>query len=179
MVATAYEMLTGGAVMTAVALAVGEGADLDLAAVPAEGYVAWLYLVLIGSLLGYTAYVFLLAHAPLSLVGTYAYVNPVVAVALGWLVLAEPVTAVVAVGGALVVVGVALVVSGERVPRRTSADRSRLGGEGRRTDGGHPRTSGEAEQPGLGPAPRAAEEPQERAGSLVGAEDWQTPGRSG
>jgi hypothetical protein len=94
----------------------------------------------------------LLAHAPLSLVGTYAYVNPVVAVALGWLILAEPVTAVVALGGALVVVGVALVVSGERVPRRD-----------------------------VGPGPRAAvaQEPQERPASLVGAEDWQTPGRSG
>jgi len=181
LVATAYEMLTGGAVMTAVALAVGEGADLDLAAVPAEGYLAWVYLVLVGSLLGYTAYVFLLAHAPLSLVGTYAYVNPVVAVALGWLILAEPVTAVVAVGGALVVVGVALVVSGERVPRRASGGPSSTDGEGSRTGGDHPRTSGGPEQPDVGPGPRAVvtQEPPERAASLVGAEDWQTPGRSG
>ncbi|HSK26067.1 MAG TPA: EamA family transporter [Jiangellales bacterium] len=114
LVATAYEMLMGGAVMTAVALAVGEGGDLDLTAIPREGYLAWVYLVLAGSLLGYTAYVFALAHAPLSLVGTYAYVNPVVAVALGAVILGEPVTAVVLGGGALVVAGVALVVSGER-----------------------------------------------------------------
>jgi len=179
LVATAYEMLTGGAVMTAVALAVGEGADLDLAAVPTEGYVAWIYLVLVGSLLGYTAYVFALAHAPLSLVGTYAYVNPVVAVTLGWLILAEPVTAVVVGGGALVVVGVALVVSGERVPRRASADRARTDRVGS-TDRDGSRTDGESEPPEGGSGPRAVvtEEPQERAASLVGGEDWQTPGPS-
>ena len=166
MVATAYEMLTGGAVMTAFALAVGEGADLDLSAVPTEGFVAWSYLVLAGSLLGYTAYVFALAHAPLSLVGTYAYVNPVVAVALGWLILAEPVTAVVVSGGALVVVGVALVVSGERLPRR-----------GSRADA---RTEGGPGQPDAQPSdgPGVAEGPARPPASLVGAQEWQTPGRS-
>jgi drug/metabolite transporter (DMT)-like permease len=76
--------------------------------------------VVFGSLLGFTAYAYALANAPLSLVGTYAYVNPVVAVVLGWAILAEPITAVVIGGGALVVLGVALVVSAER-PR--SADR--------------------------------------------------------
>ena len=68
----------------------------------------------VGSLVGYTAYVYLLSHAPLSLVGTYAYVNPVVAVFLGWLILNEPVTGVVVAGGLLVVLGVAFVVRGER-----------------------------------------------------------------
>jgi drug/metabolite transporter (DMT)-like permease len=68
-------------------------------------------------LLAYSAYSYLLANAPISLIGTYAYVNPVVAVFLGWLVLSEPVTAEIMIGGAVVVVGVALVVSAER--RRT------------------------------------------------------------
>jgi drug/metabolite transporter (DMT)-like permease len=122
MLATAYEMLAGGAIMTAVGLAVGEPSDLNAAVVPAEGWVALAYLVLVGSILGYTAYIFALGNAPLSVVGTYAYVNPVVAVVLGALILDEPVTAVVLGGGLLVVGGVALVLRGERAP--VAADES-------------------------------------------------------
>ncbi|MDX6281228.1 MAG: hypothetical protein QOH03_2299, partial [Kribbellaceae bacterium] len=66
----------------------------------------------------YSAYSYLLANAPISLIGTYAYVNPAVAVLLGWLILSEPVTAEIMIGGVIVVVGVALVVSAER--RRTT-----------------------------------------------------------
>jgi drug/metabolite transporter (DMT)-like permease len=117
MVATAYEMLAGGAIMTAVGLAVGEPSGFYAADVPAEGWVAMAYLVVVGSILGYTAYIFALGNAPLSVVGTYAYVNPVVAVILGALILDEPVTAVVLGGGLLVVVGVALVLGGERPAR--------------------------------------------------------------
>ncbi|HEU0213206.1 MAG TPA: EamA family transporter [Jiangellaceae bacterium] len=117
LLATGYEMLAGGAIMTGVGLVVGEGADVSLGEVPARGWVALAYLVVMGSLLGYTAYGFALANAPLSLVGTYAYVNPAVAVFLGWLILSEPITAVVLGGGLLVVAGVALVVGGERPPR--------------------------------------------------------------
>lgn len=124
LIATAYEMLAGGVIMTVVALVVGELGDLRPADVPARGWLALGYLVVVGSLLGYTAYVFALANAPLSLVGTYAYVNPVVAVFLGWLILSEPVTAIVLGGGLLVVVGVALVVSGER-PRPPAVDAER------------------------------------------------------
>ena len=116
MVTSAYEMLAAGAVMTIVSSATGAATDFDVAAIPIRGWVALAYLVLIGSLAGYTAYSYALAHAPLSLVGTYAYVNPVVAVLLGWAILAESVTAAVVGGGALVIAGVALVVSGERRP---------------------------------------------------------------
>ena len=87
---------------------------------PVNPWVALAYLVLIGSLAGYTAYSYALAHAPLSLVGTYAYVNPVVAVLLGWAILAESVTAGVVRGGALVNGGVGLVGSGERRPATPS-----------------------------------------------------------
>jgi drug/metabolite transporter (DMT)-like permease len=107
-------MLAGGAIMTLVSLVSGEAAQLNMSAVPAKGWIALGYLVLFGSILGYTAYGYALAHAPLSLVGTYAYVNPVVAVFLGWAILAEPITTIVVTGGALVVAGVALVVTGER-----------------------------------------------------------------
>ncbi|MBD0293447.1 MAG: EamA family transporter [Jiangellaceae bacterium] len=120
MLATAYEMLTGGAIMTAVGLVAGEANDVAISDVPARGWLALGYLVVVGSLLGYTAYVFALGNAPLSLVGTYAYVNPVVAVVLGWLILAEPITAVVLGGGLLVVLGVAVVVGSER-PQQPAA----------------------------------------------------------
>jgi drug/metabolite transporter (DMT)-like permease len=126
MLATAYEMLAGGAIMTAVGLAVGEPSDLNAAAVPAEGWVALAYLVLVGSILGYTAYIFALGNAPLSVVGTYAYVNPVVAVVLGALILDEPVTAVVLGGGLLVVGGVALVLRGERAPAAVDESEPRV-----------------------------------------------------
>src|SRR5918995_643803 len=83
LLATAYEMLMGGVIMTAVALVAGEVNGFTPGEVPARGWLALGYLIVVGSLLGYTAYVFALANAPLSLVGTYAYVNPVVAVFLG------------------------------------------------------------------------------------------------
>jgi drug/metabolite transporter (DMT)-like permease len=75
------------------------------------------YLIVVCSLLGFTAYAWLLTNVPLSLTATHAYVNPVVAVLLGWLVLSEPLGAPILAGGAVVVGAVVLVVSGER--RRT------------------------------------------------------------
>jgi drug/metabolite transporter (DMT)-like permease len=122
LVATAWEMALGGGALGLAGLAAGEAASLDVRAVPVGGWVALAYLVTVGSMLGYSAYVWLLANAPISLVATYAYVNPVVAVALGALLLAEPVTSVVLGGGALVVLGVALVVRVER-PRRSAGAR--------------------------------------------------------
>ena len=113
-VSTVYEMLTGGVVMVVVGSAAGGWSDLSLADVSADAWWAFAYLVTIGSIAGYGAFVWLLAHAPVSLVTTYAYVNPVVAVFLGWLILSEPVTGAVVAGGALAVIGVAMVVSGER-----------------------------------------------------------------
>jgi drug/metabolite transporter (DMT)-like permease len=124
-VAVSYEMLAAGVIMTGGSLTFGDGRTFSPAEVTTDGWIALGYLVVFGSLIGFTAYGYALANAPLSLVGTYAYVNPVVAVFLGWLILAEPVTAVVIGGGALVVVGVALVVSAERprqVPKRVSAE---------------------------------------------------------
>jgi drug/metabolite transporter (DMT)-like permease len=112
-VLTLYEMLTGGIVLSVVGLLRGEHVS-DMARADARSWWAWAYLVLIGSLVAYTAFVWVVGHAPLSLVATYAYVNPVVAVLLGWWVLSEPVTVGLLVGGAVVVVGVALVVSAER-----------------------------------------------------------------
>ncbi|HEX6232651.1 MAG TPA: EamA family transporter [Jiangellaceae bacterium] len=117
MVAVSYEMLAGGALMTAGSVLFSDTRTFEVGDVTADGWIALGYLVVFGSLLGFTAYAYALANAPLSLVGTYAYINPVVAVILGWAILAEPITAVVIGGGTLVVIGVALVVSAER-PRQ-------------------------------------------------------------
>ena len=81
---------------------------------PAAGWWALAYLVVVGSLVAYTAYFWLLGNAPLQLVSTYAYVNPVVAVILGWLLLGEQITLPVVLGGGLAVVGVVIVISSER-----------------------------------------------------------------
>jgi drug/metabolite transporter (DMT)-like permease len=112
-----YEMLTGGVALSVVGLLRGER-FADMAHASTRSWWAWAYLVVVGSLFAYTAFVWLVGHAPLSLVSTYAYVNPVVAVLLGWWILGEPVTVGLLAGGAIVVVGVMLVVSAERMARR-------------------------------------------------------------
>ena len=72
---------------------------------------ALVYLILIGSLVGFTAYIWLLRVAPTTLVSTYAYVNPVVAVFLGWAIENESVTPRTVVAGGMILVAVALIVS--------------------------------------------------------------------
>ncbi|GIH62342.1 drug/metabolite exporter YedA [Microbispora siamensis] len=111
-VASTVEMAVGGGALLVMGLVQGE--RLHVGAVSWQSWAALAYLVLVGSLVGFTSYIWLLGHAPISLVSTYAYVNPVVAVILGMAVLSEPVTAAMLVAGALIVVGVALVVSTER-----------------------------------------------------------------
>ena len=113
LVATTWEMLTGGLIMLAVGT-LAERDDLALGDVRPSAWWAMVYLVLVGSLLGYTAFVWLLANAPISLTATYAYVNPVVAVALGTVFLDEKLTWAMLLGGSVVVAGVVLVVRGER-----------------------------------------------------------------
>lgn len=110
---TFYEMLVASILLTVVGLVIGE--RIDLSQVSTASWIALGYLVL-ASLVAYTAYVWLLDNAPMSLVATYAYVNPVVAVFLGWLLAGEPITRDVVIGLTIVVGGVVLVVSGERRP---------------------------------------------------------------
>jgi drug/metabolite transporter (DMT)-like permease len=109
--ATALEMVIAGPLMVVAGLALGEAGELDGAAVTARSAAAFLYLVLAGSLLAFTAYVWLLRSAPISLVATYAYVNPVVAILLGWLILSEEITPAMLAGAGIVVASVALVVT--------------------------------------------------------------------
>jgi drug/metabolite transporter (DMT)-like permease len=101
------EMLAGGAALLVVATATGELADLDRADLEAGPLLAWAYLVVFGSLLAFTAYAWLLHHAPISRVVTHQYVNPLVAVALGALVLHERPGPEALLGAILIVAAVA------------------------------------------------------------------------
>lgn len=114
-VVVVHEMLIGGGLLMIFGLAAGERFDPSTYSV--RSWAAWAYLVLAGSVLAFSAYVWLLQSAAVSLVATYAYVNPLVAVLLGWLIVAEPVTMPTLVGGAVVVLGVAVVV-GSELPSR-------------------------------------------------------------
>ena len=127
-VTTGLQMLSGALVLGAASVVTGELAIFDPAAVTRESLVALAYLVLIGSLVAFTAYAWVLHHAPLPLIATYAFVNPVVAVILGAIVLNETVTGLQIVAGAVIVVGVALIILSrsrmagtEDVPRRPPA----------------------------------------------------------
>ena len=117
---TALEMAAGSAGLLPVGLLRGE--RLDAAQVSTASWVALAYLVVFGSLVAFTAYAWLLGGAPVSQVATYAYVNPVVAVALGAVLRDEQVTALTLVGGAITVLAVAVVVREEG--RRRAAERA-------------------------------------------------------
>jgi drug/metabolite transporter (DMT)-like permease len=116
--ATAWEMVFAGLANLLIALALG---DLSRVVWTPRGVGATLYLVVCGSWIGYTAYIWLLGHVPTSKVSTYAYVNPVVAVFLGWLILREPVNTYILAGTAIVVASVVLVTSAQ-VTRKPAAD---------------------------------------------------------
>ncbi len=120
--ATGIQMVAGGLAFLVAALVTGETTGFDPSAVSTTSWFGIGYLVVVGSLIGFTTFAWLLTVAPLGRVATYAYVNPVVAVILGWVVLAEPLTARTAVAGAVIVFAVALIVTARgrsaMVPRR-------------------------------------------------------------
>jgi len=114
--ATAYEMLGGGLVMLPLGLATAGSWSPSW-----HSALAWLYLVTIGSVVGYTAYVWLLANAPLNTTATYAYVNPVVAIILGIAFRGEHLTWQILIGAAVIVAAVAIVVR-EEAPAATQPE---------------------------------------------------------
>jgi drug/metabolite transporter (DMT)-like permease len=121
LVATSAQMFVGGIVLAGMAAVHGEYANLRLEAITTNSLLAFAYLTLVGSLIAFTAYVWLLRVAPLPLIATYAYVNPIVAVALGGLVLSEPITPRTLVAGAVIVFAVALIITSRT--RMTAAHR--------------------------------------------------------
>ena len=107
--ATSMEMITGGILLLVVAAVARQLQGFSLAAVSWQAALAWVYLVIFGSLVGFTAYIWLLGHTSIARAGTYAYVNPVVAVLLGWAILHEPISLRTTIATAVILLGVALV----------------------------------------------------------------------
>ena len=121
LVSVGWQMLLGGTVVSLAGVVAGEPWHVDPSSFSTDSIAAWLYLSLIGSALAFTAYAWLLQNAPISRVATYAYINPVVAIALGWLILDEAVTGITIAGAAVIVLAVAVVVQGESRPPRATA----------------------------------------------------------
>ena len=120
LVFTAYELLAGGVSLTIAGFIKGE----SFTDVFDGSTWSWLwlgYLITFGSIVAYSAYLWLIQNAPVSLTATYAYVNPIIAVALGAIFLGEVITVNYAVGGAIIVLGVLLVVSAERTIKESTS----------------------------------------------------------
>jgi drug/metabolite transporter (DMT)-like permease len=107
--ASALQMLGGGAALALVALVHGDFAQLQFAAIAPRAWVAFAYLICAGSLVGFSTFVWLMKHSTPTRVATYAYVNPIVAVILGWLLLGEPITSRTLVASAIIVTAVAII----------------------------------------------------------------------
>jgi drug/metabolite transporter (DMT)-like permease len=123
LMSTGAQMLVGGAAMLAVGAAVGEVGLIHPEQFRQDELISFVYLVLFGSIFGYTAYTWLLQHTSVSKVATYAFVNPVVAIILGALLLHEEINATMIGGAAMIVLAVALVIRTEsrRSPPPTGA----------------------------------------------------------
>jgi drug/metabolite transporter (DMT)-like permease len=128
---TAVQMMLGGTIAALAGVVTGEAGRIDVSTFSAASVWALVYLVTAGSLLAFTAYTWLLQNAPITKVSTYAYVNPVIAVFLGWLVMAEPITPLILAAASVIVVSVAFIVrkEAEPVPSPEEVEPvSRLGG---------------------------------------------------
>jgi drug/metabolite transporter (DMT)-like permease len=114
-------MVAGGILCSIVAVAIGEPAQLHIHAVTGASLWGLLWLITGGAMLGYSAFAYVVRTLPTATVATYGYVNPVVAVILGALVLREPLTWNVLAGGAAVIVSVVLILLGNRRQVSTAA----------------------------------------------------------
>ncbi|MBE0644725.1 MAG: drug/metabolite exporter YedA [Bacteroidetes bacterium] len=106
---TAMQMLTGGALLLVVSVVTGEAASFDIRSVSAFSLAALGYLIVFGSLIAFTSYIWLLKATTPARVATYAYVNPVIAVFLGWLLADELLNARIIIAAAIIVAAVALI----------------------------------------------------------------------
>jgi len=113
----AMQMLAGGAFLMPLALSLGEWGRLDTASVSLKSVLALLYLVVFGALFAFSAYIWLLTVSTPARVGTYAYVNPVVALVLGWALAGEPLTFRSMVAAAIIV-GSVVIITGDGLARR-------------------------------------------------------------
>lgn len=116
---TGMEMLTGALLLTLVGIAFGELRGFDIGAVTKASAIGFGYLVLFGSLIGFTSYIWLLDKVSPAMLGTYAYVNPVVAVLLGWAIAGEKLSARTWIAAAVVIAAVALITTARSSRRRS------------------------------------------------------------
>lgn len=123
LLANGMEMFTGGVLLALLAAATGEPSRFDPSGISMRSALAVLYLLIAGSLIGFTVYIWLVKHAAPAMVGTYAYVNPVVAVLLGWTIADEPITSRTLVAGVVILVSVAIITS---APSARSEDAGRV-----------------------------------------------------
>jgi drug/metabolite transporter (DMT)-like permease len=141
--AIAIQMLSGSAVMVVIGVLVGDFARFDPAAVSTNSLLAVVYLAVVGSIVGYTAYIWLLRHAPLAKIGTYAYVNPIVAFLLGAWLANEPITPRTVAAAGVIIFAVALIVTA-----RGRAGRQRGTSPDQASDDAPARDAGPAPAPG-------------------------------
>ncbi|MCI0459112.1 MAG: EamA family transporter, partial [Gemmataceae bacterium] len=116
LVGAAYQMILGGGIQTLLGLVLGEAGELTPERFTPTAVFAFFYLLIVGSLVGFVAFNWLLGHVSATLVGTHAYVNPVVAILVGWLLGGEELTLGLVGGMVVILAGVALVRSGGVVP---------------------------------------------------------------
>ncbi|MEK4060727.1 MULTISPECIES: drug/metabolite exporter YedA [Paenibacillus] len=109
LMSTAAQMLTGGALLLVFSFFTGDWSKMDVPAISLRSYAALGYLIVFGSIVGYTAYIWLLKNADPTLVSTYAFVNPVVAVLLGWLLAGEQITVNTLTAAVIIIAAVILV----------------------------------------------------------------------
>jgi drug/metabolite transporter (DMT)-like permease len=127
LVVAAVQMIVGGGCLFLIGLAIGETAQLPNP-IPPRAWGAYLYLLVVGSLVGFVAFNWLLGHVSATLVGTYAYVNPLIAVVVGWLFGGEKITERMMAGMVVILVGVALVRGATRKRTQTVVVRSAASG---------------------------------------------------
>jgi drug/metabolite transporter (DMT)-like permease len=123
MLATGMQMLIGGLMFFVLGSVVGEWSRVSLAAVSAKSVIALLYLIFFGAIVGFTAYVYLLKNTTPSKASTYAYVNPMIAVFLGWALAGEALNGRVALAAAAIIGAVVMITRQHAAPRRSSEPR--------------------------------------------------------
>lgn len=119
LMSTAAQMLTGGVLLIAFSYVTGDWSKLEVSSISLRSYAAFGYLVAFGSIIGYTAYIWLLKNADASLASTYAFVNPIVAVILGWAMVGEQLTVNTLAAAVIIIAAVVLVTLFRGRPQKT------------------------------------------------------------
>ncbi len=124
--ASGMEMIAGGIILLIAGLLTGEGSRLDFAAIAPLAWFSFLYLLLFGSIIAYTAYIWLMQNVAASKVATYSYVNPIIAIFLGSLILSEPITPTTIAAMTIIVIAVFLITTSHSTRTVSELDQSGL-----------------------------------------------------